>query len=73
MRPYIVLALLASAVSGAPYEVTEAAPVSEKLVQGGHYHEKSVQCRTEYQVIWDTEYQVRKLYSQNVAAYFTFS
>ena len=66
MRPYIVLALLASAVSGAPYEVTEAAPVSEKLVQGGHYHEKSVQCKIEYQVIWDTEYQVRKHYSKNV-------
>ena len=61
MRPYSVLFLLASTVSGAPYEVTEAAPVPEKLVQGGHqYHEKSVQCRTEYQTIWDTEYQVRK-------------
>ena len=60
MRPYSVLLLLASTVSGAPYEVTEAAPVPEKLVQGGHqYHEKSVQCRTEYQTIWDTEYQVR--------------
>jgi len=58
MRPYSVLLLLASTVSGAPYEVTEAAPVPEKLVQGGHqYHEKSVQCRTEYQTIWDTEYQ----------------
>merc|ERR1711936_423626 len=61
MHPSSVLApivLLASAVSGAPYEVTEVTPLPEKLVQGGHHHhEKSVQCRTEYQVIWDTEYQ----------------
>ena len=70
MRPYSVLLLLASTVSGAPYEVTEAAPVPEKLVQGGHqYHEKSVQCRTEYQTIWDTEYQVRKCKCPSVCLY----
>ena len=74
MRPYSVLFLLASTVSGAPYEVTEAAPVPEKLVQGGHqYHEKSVQCRTEYQTIWDTEYQVRKCKCPPVCLYLKVS
>ena len=56
MRPYSVFVLLAS-VAGAPYEVTESAPLSGKLES--QVHKKSVQCRTEYQVIWDTDYQVR--------------
>merc|ERR1712110_354656 len=61
-----------STVSGAPYEVTEAAPVSEKLVQGGHqYHEKSVQCRTEYQTIWDTEYQEQSYQTCETVYYFS--